>query len=266
MEQPFSLAELAVFEETQLPAIETELNGITPVPQQQTLLSIARCLREASGRASLRLGELEQLAQQSDELAAMDFSFLYNPAKDLFSIGFSVTESRCDLSYYDLLASEARLCSYVAIALGQVPQNHWFALGRQLIGSHHVSLLASWSGSMFEYLMPLLVMPNFENTLLDQTYRAAVNQQIEHGKSHAVPWGVSESGFNRRDALLNYQYHAFGVPGLGLKRGLDDDLVIAPYASAMALMVVPRQACANLELLASQGRSGDYGFYPDFRC
>jgi cellobiose phosphorylase len=261
MEQPFSLAELAMLQETQLPAIETELNDITPGPQQQTLLSIARCLREASGRASLRLGELEQLAQQSDDLAAMDFSFLYNPAKDLFSIGFSVTESRCDLSYYDLLASEARLCSYVAIALGQVPQNHWFALGRQLIGSHHVSLLASWSGSMFEYLMPLLVMPNFENTLLDQTYRAAVNQQIEHGKSNAVPWGVSESGFNRRDALLNYQYHAFGVPGLGLKRGLDDDLVIAPYASAMALMVVPREACANLELLASQGRSGDYGFY-----
>jgi cyclic beta-1,2-glucan synthetase len=145
--------------------------------------------------------------------------------------------------------------------LGQVPQNHWFSLGRQLIGSRNVSLLASWSGSMFEYLMPLLVMPNFENTLLDHTYRAAVDQQIEHGKSRGVPWGISESGFNRMDALLNYQYHAFGVPGLGLKRGLAEDLVIAPYASAMALMVVPRKACENLQLLASEGRSGAYGFY-----
>ena len=114
---------------------------------------------------------------------------------------------------------------------------------------------------MFEYLMPLLVMPNYENTLLDHTCRAAVQHQIEHAKSRGVPWGISESGFNRTDVLLNYQYHAFGVPGLGLKRGLAEDLVIAPYASAMALMVVPGKACENLQLLAAEGRSGDYGFY-----
>jgi cellobiose phosphorylase len=261
LEHTFSLAEVALIDKTQIPVIEAEARGITPGPEQELLISIACCLREASGHAAGRLLELEKIAKQSDDLAEMDFSFLYNPSKHLFSIGFNVADGRCDISYYDLLASEARLCSYVAIAMGQVPQNHWFSLGRQLIGTRNVSLLASWSGSMFEYLMPLLVMPNFENTLLDHTYKAAVDQQIEHGKSRDMPWGVSESGFSRTDAGLNYQYHAFGVSGLGLKRGLEDDLVIAPYASAMALMVVPRQACENLQLLADEGRFGEYGFY-----
>lgn len=261
LEQPFSLAELAKLKDTLLPIIHAKLDESTPGAEQDHLHSIARCLREASATACRIKSELETLARQSDALAAMDFGFLYNPAKKLFAIGFNVAESRSDISYYDLLASEARLCSYVAIALGQVPQNHWFSLGRQLIGPHNIPLLASWSGSMFEYLMPLLVMPSFDNTLLDHTYKAAVAQHIEHGKSRGVPWGVSESGFNRRDALHNYQYHAFGVSGLGLKRGLDDDLVIAPYASAMALMVVPREATENLQLMAEEGRSGDYGFY-----
>lgn len=261
LEQPFSLAEIAEIKETQLPIIEAELSDSIPSADRDLLDTIARCLCEAGDLATLRMIELEKLAKQSDDLAGMDFAFLYNPAKNLFSIGFNVADGGCDRSYYDLLASEARLCSYVAIALGQVPQNHWFSLGRQLIGSRNVPLLASWSGSMFEYLMPLLVMPNFENTLLDHTYRAAVDQQIEYGKSRGLPWGVSESGYNRTDAMHNYQYHAFGVPGLGLKRGLDDDLVVAPYASAMALMVVPLAACENLQRLAADGRSGDYGFY-----
>ncbi len=172
----------------------------------------------------------------------MDFTFLFDPARDLFSIGFNVTERRRDTSFYDLLASEARLCSYVAIALGQVPQDHWFSLGRLLVASRGDPLLVSWSGSMFEYLMPLLVMPNYENTLLDHTCKAAVQQQIEYGKLRGVPWGISESGYNRTDVHLNYQYRAFGVPGLGLKRGLAEDLVIAPYATAMALMVAPRRS------------------------
>ncbi len=261
LEQPFSLCEISQLDKTQIPLIEAELLKTKAGPEHNLLLSIAQSVREANERAANRILELERVAKQSDELAAMDFSFLYNATKDLFSVGYSVADSRCDISHYDLLASEARLCSYVAIALGQVPQNHWFFLGRQLIGSRNVPLLASWTGSMFEYLMPLLVMPNFENTLLDHTYRAAVDQQIEHGKIRGIPWGVSESGYSRTDALLNYQYHAFGVPGLGLKRGLNEDLVIAPYASAMALMVAPREACENLKLLESEGRSGDYGFY-----
>ena len=220
-----------------------------------------RCLREASDHARQRLLTLEALAGQSDQMAAMDFTFLFDTARDLFSTGFNVTERRYDTGFYDLLASESRLCSYVAIALGQVPQDHWFSMGRLLVASQGQPVLISWSGSMFEYLMPMLVMPNYENTLLDHSCRAAVQQQIEYGKVRGVPWGISESGYNRTDVHMNYQYRAFGVPGLGLKRGLAEDLVIAPYATVMALMVTPREACENLQRLASEGRDGAFGFY-----
>ncbi|MBA3385585.1 MAG: cyclic beta 1-2 glucan synthetase, partial [Chthoniobacterales bacterium] len=221
----------------------------------------AICLRKASTRARERVLTLENLARQSEEVAAMDFTFLFDPSRDLFSIGFNVTEGRRDVSFYDLLASEARLCSYVTIAQGQVPQDHWFSLGRLLVAPHGEPILVSWSGSMFEYLMPLLVMPNYSNTLLDHACKAAVQLQIEYGNSRGVPWGISESGYTRTDAHQNYQYRAFGVPGLGLKRGLAEDLVIAPYASVMALMVAPREACENLQRLADEGREGIYGFY-----
>ena len=159
------------------------------------------------------------------------------------------------------MASEARLATYVLIAQGQLGQEHWFALGRLLTSTEGEPALLSWSGSMFEYLMPLLVMPTYDYTLLDQTYRAVVARQIEYGRQRGVPWGVSESGYNAFDLNLNYQYRAFGVPGLGLKRGLADDLVIAPYASALALMVSPNLACRNLERLAREDRAGGYGFY-----
>ena len=231
------------------------------VALDQSALPRGGGLRETHDHARQRLFALETAAAECDALAAMDFTFLFDPARELFSIGFNVTEHRCDSSFYDLLASEARLCSYVAIALGQVHQEHWFSLGRLLVASRGDPLLVSWSGSMFEYLMPLLVMPNYEQTLLDHTCRCAVRQQIDYGKACGVPWGISESGYNRTDVQMNYQYRAFGVPGLGLKRGLADDLVIAPYASAMALMIEPRQACENLQCLAAEGREGAYGFY-----
>ncbi|MCE9613439.1 MAG: hypothetical protein K8T26_04135 [Lentisphaerae bacterium] len=191
----------------------------------------------------------------------MDFTFLFDPARELFATGFSLTEHRCDASYYDLLASEARLCSYVAIALGQVPQSHWFSMGRLLVAARGEPILISWSGSAFEYLMPMLVMPNYANTLIDHTCKAAVQHQIAYGLLRDVPWGISESGYNRTDVHLTYQYRAFGVPGLGLKRGLGEDLVVAPYASALSLMVAPREACDNLQRLAAEGREGAYGFY-----
>ncbi len=191
----------------------------------------------------------------------MDYTFLYDKTRHLQSVGYSVNERRRDSSYYDLLASEARLSSFVAIAQGQLPQESWFALGRLLTTVGGEPILLSWSGSMFEYLMPLLVMPTYENTLLDQTYKAAVKRQIEYGKERGVPWGISESGYNTVDVNLNYQYRAFGVPGLGLKRGLAEDLVIAPYASALALMVEPEEACLNLQRLAADGLLGKYGFY-----
>ncbi len=218
-------------------------------------------IRVAGRRARERIRVIEELAQQAGELAQMDFDFLFDEARKLLVIGYNVSERRQDASYYDLLASEARLASFVAIAQAQVPQESWFALGRLLTTVAGEPTLLSWSGSMFEYLMPLLVMPTYENTLLDQTYRTAVTRQIAYGKERGVPWGVSESGYNGVDLQLNYQYRAFGVPGLGLKRLLAEELVVAPYASALALMVVPEAACRNLQLLATSGLAGRYGFY-----
>jgi cellobiose phosphorylase len=250
LDQTLSLRELSTLDPALVPLLD----------EGPAHAELARCLREAGERARQRLLALEAVATQCDELAAIDSTFLFDPARELFSIGFNVAEGRSDPSFYDLLASEARLGSYVAIALGHVPQDHWFSMGRLLVASHGEPLLVSWSGSMFEYLMPLLVMPNYENTLLDHTCQAAVQQQITYGKLRGVPWGMSESGYHRTDAHLNYQYRAFGVPGLGLKRGLAEDLVIAPYASALALMVAPRAACENLQQLAAEGREGAYGF------
>ena len=157
----------------------------------------------------------------------------------MFAIGYNVNDQRLDSSFYDLLASEARLASFVAVAQGQLGQEHWFALGRMLTTTAGAPALLSWNGSMFEYLMPLLVMPTYANTLLDQTYRAVVRRQIHYGRQRGVPWGISESGYNTTDLHMNYQYRAFGVPGLGLKRGLAEDLVIAPYASAYRALMVP---------------------------
>ena len=256
-----------------LSAHQSSTGGMDDVP---TLGELARLelalsseveatLREAivlaSGRAAERLSELRMLAASCGELAEMDYGFLYDQSRRLLSIGYNAADHRADLSFYDLLASEARLASFVAIAQGKLPQENWFGLGRSLTNLSGRPALLSWSGSMFEYLMPLLVMPSYERTLLDESYRAVVARQIEYGRERKVPWGISESGYNKTDVHLNFQYRAFGVPGLGFKRGLADDLVVAPYASAMALMIDPRPACENLKTLARDGRMGGYGFY-----
>ena len=215
----------------------------------------------AQQRAEERVALIEKLGHECIDLADMEWDFLYDKSKNLLTIGYKVDDHACDPGFYDLLASEARLCTFVAIAQGKLPEDSWFALGRLLTKAGGDAILLSWSGSMFEYLMPLLVMPSYENTLLGQTYAATVRRQIEYGKQRGVPWGVSESGYNMIDANSNYQYQAFGVPGLGLKRGLEVDLVITPYASALALMVAPEVSCQNLELLLSDGFEGPYGFY-----
>jgi cyclic beta-1,2-glucan synthetase len=215
----------------------------------------------AAERATTRIAAADDLAARCSRFADLDVEFLYDRERHLLAIGFNVADHRLDASYYDLLASEARLASFVAIAQGKLPQEHWFRLGRLLTASGGRPALLSWSGSMFEYLMPLLVMPTYPRTMLDETYQAVVARQIGYGRERGVPWGVSESGYNKTDAHLNYQYRAFGVPGLGFKRGLAEDLVIAPYASAMALMVDPVAACANLRRLARDGRQGGLGFY-----
>jgi cyclic beta-1,2-glucan synthetase len=206
------------------------------------------------------------LAARAEALAnAMNFTFLYDRERRIFTIGYRLADmegpGRPDTSYYDLLASEARLASFIAIAKGDVPQEHWFQLGRGLVSVGGVTTLVSWSGSMFEYLMPLLVMRSYSDTLLHHSCRAAVRAQIAHGRSHGVPWGISESAFNVVDRQGTYQYKAFGVPELGLKRGLSEDLVIAPYASALAAMVEPVEAAANLRLLTRAGAEGEFGFY-----
>ena len=208
-----------------------------------------------------RMRDIDHLIERTSALAVMDFEFLYDTSTDLLSIGYDVGERRRDLSCYDLLASEARLASFILIAQGQLPQKHWFSLGRLLTSVGGEISLISWSGSMFEYLMPRLLMPSFENTLLDETCKAVVKRQIKYGQQHNIPWGISESCYNATDIAQVYQYRAFGVPGLGFKRGLGDDLVIAPYATALALMVTPNEACKNLQSLAEHGFLGQYGFY-----
>ncbi len=235
-------------------------NDLAPAERDRQLLLAGLCAQGATA-AHQRMRELAELAQRCGAYAQMEYGFLYNTTTNLLAIGYNVSERRLDASYYDLLASEVRLASFVAIAQGQLPQEHWFALGRQLCIVAGKPVLLSWSGSMFEYLMPLLVMPNYPSTLLDHTYHAVIDAQIDYGKRRNVPWGISESGYNTVDASLNYQYRAFGVPGLGLKRGLADDLVIAPYATMLGLMVQPEAACLNLQKMAGLGYMGRYGFF-----
>ena len=191
----------------------------------------------------------------------MEFGFLLDRDRKLLSIGFLVAEGTLDPSCYDLLASEARLASFMAIAKGDVPARHWFHLGRAVTPISRGAALISWSGSMFEYLMPSLVMRAPEGSLVEGTNRLIVRHQIDYGAKLGVPWGVSESAYNARDLEFTYQYSNFGLPGLGLKRGLGENVVVAPYATALASMVDPQAAARNFERLAAVGASGRYGFY-----
>jgi cellobiose phosphorylase len=225
------------------------------------LSKMRECILKAGKVATQRINLLDQLAQQCEIFSDVEYDFLYERSTNLLRIGYNVDEQRKDNSFYDLLASEARLGIFVAISQGKLPQESWFALGRLLTNSGGDPILLSWSGSMFEYLMPQLIMPVYENTLLYQTNIATVNRQIEYAEQRNVPWGISESGYNSVDAHMNYQYRAFGVPGLGLKRGLEEDIVIAPYASMLALTVSPVKACNNLQLLSKNSAAGEYGFY-----
>jgi cyclic beta-1,2-glucan synthetase len=228
---------------------------------QKINAEVKSLFRKAIDNAVERIELIDSLVKQSEAFSNMEYGFLYDISTHLQTVGYNVEDRRRDSSYYDLLASEARLSSFVAIATDQIPQESWFALGRLLTNINGEPVLLSWSGSMFEYLMPLIVMPDYENSLLFQSCKSAVKRQIEYGKLRRVPWGISESGYNSVDAQQNYQYRAFGVPGLGLKRGLSEDLVIAPYATALALMVMPEEACSNLERLEGEGFMGEYGFY-----
>jgi cyclic beta-1,2-glucan synthetase len=220
------------------------------------LLTLSVGLRQASPALAARAAAL---------FDAMNFKFLYESQRHLFAIGYRVADAdgpgRLDPSYYDLLASEARLASFLAIAKGEVPEMHWFHLGRAVTSVRGAPVLLSWSATLFEYLMPLLVMRSYPDTLLDESCRMAVLRQRDYAEDHGVPWGISESAYNVVDRHDNYQYKAFGIPGLGLKRGLGDELVVAPYATALAAMIDPAQSTANLRRLAGIGLEGEYGLF-----
>ena len=219
-------------------------------------------IADAADEATALDDRLDAIAREARAVAmAMDFAFLLDGERKLLAIGYSLADNRLDPSCYDLLASEARLASLFAIAKGDVPTNHWFRLGRSATPIGFGSALISWSGSMFEYLMPSLVMRAPYGSLLEQTNRLVVERQRSYAAALGVPWGVSESAYNARDIDFTYQYSNFGVPGLGFKRGLADNLVIAPYATGLATMVDPLAALANFTELETLGGLGRYGFH-----
>jgi cyclic beta-1,2-glucan synthetase len=236
------------------------------------LLTVAEGLRQLS-RLSRGPHSEAQVSQRLESLArraaafaeGMSFRLLYDCERRVLSIGYRLADAegpgRLDNAYYDLLASEARLASFIAIAKGDLPEAHWFHLGRLVTSVDGTPTLLSWSATLFEYLMPLLVMRNYPGTLLDQSCLMAVRRQREYAAAREVPWGISESAYILVDRHDNYQYKAFGVPGLGLKRGLGDELVVAPYATALAAMLEPTQAARNLRRLAAEGLDGAYGYY-----
>ena len=239
--------------------------------QEKTLIGNADAARTdriiaALERSVANAKSLMQRIQSLEELAGrlfdeMQFGFFLDPERQLLAIGYQAAEGVLDPSCYDLLASEARLASFIAIAKGDISPKNWFRLGRAVTPIDRGSALISWSGSMFEYLMPELVMRDPVGSLLHQTARLIVSRQIAYGAQHGVPWGISESAYNFRDLELTYQYSNFGIPGLGLKRGLSENVVVAPYATALASMVEPTAAVKNFSRLADEGGSGRYGWY-----
>ncbi|HJZ81914.1 MAG TPA: glucoamylase family protein, partial [Pyrinomonadaceae bacterium] len=250
----------------QLAALRPDIENASSASTRDAALSELNALTEAlelAAEASRDIStRLAKCAAQSQQIVdETDFKFLLDPERKVFTIGYNVSEGHHDNSFYDLLASEARLASFIAIAKGDVPQEHWFRMGRQLTSVDGGRALISWTATMFEYLMPLIVMRNYPETLLSETYRAVVSRQIEYGYERGVPWGISESAYAARDLHLNYQYGPFGVPGLGLKRGLIEDLVISPYSTILAAMITPGRAMENLRRLEREGGLSRYGLY-----
>ena len=223
---------------------------------------VFKAFDDAKWLAGEMLASGERLVQAGRALSeSMNMRFLYDADRRLFSIGYNVTEGRLDHAHYDLLASEARLGSFVAIARGDIPVEHWFAMSRPYGAIGRRQVLLSWTGTMFEYLMPLLFQRSYASSLLDKAMREAVAIQIAYGRAHHVPWGISESASADLDINKTYQYDAFGVPALGLKRGLPEKTVIAPYATLLAMNIAPRESLRNLRQLADLGLLDHYGYY-----
>lgn len=219
------------------------------------------CITARNNISSL-IKSINSLCSKLDDIISnTKFDCLYDKKQNLFSIGYNIETDKLTNSYYDLLCSEARIASYIAVSRREVPVDHWFKLGRSLVIVDGYKSLVSWTGTMFEYFMPAIVMKNYENTILSETYKTVIRSQMKYGKKRNAPWGTSESGYYMFDLLLNYQYKAFGVPELGLKRGLNKDMVISPYSSTLALSFAPDEAIKNINRLLSEGLEGKYGFY-----
>ena len=238
----------------------------TGAPQLDEARTWCRTFDEKLTAAQLLAQDLLGGLQQIDDLAEayfreMDFGFLFEPQRQVFHIGYNVTAGKLDGNFYDLLASEARIASLVALAKHEVPRSHWLHLGRPMTRVDGMRTLLSWSATMFEYLMPDLFMRSYVGTLLHESAVAAVEVQIAYGRRKGVPWGISESGYYAFDPNMNYQYRAFGVPGLGFKRNVAEDLVITPYASLLALPFQPQAVAENLTRLTQLGALGVYGLY-----
>ena len=244
---------------------EDDQAGVTPLSKRSAMLwldELEQALARADTNSAALVTRYAQIMTRAEQyMNEMDFRFLYHPQRRVFHIGFNLDAGQLDHNYYDLLASEARIASIIAIAKGDVPQTHWLQLSRPVTRVEDMYVLLSWSGTMFEYLMPPLFLRSYPGTLLADSTRGAVLHQIAYGRSKDIPWGISESGFYRFDANQNYQYRAFGVPGLGFKRGLGDDLVIAPYASLMAIAYDPHAVVHNLASLMELNMLGLYGVY-----
>lgn len=246
--------------------LQSELSNDLAVQERKLqiahVLNVRACLERSIEACDGISRELSLLGARAAAIAdGMNFKFLFDEERGLFRIGFNVGSARMDTSHYDLLASEARLASLLAIAKGDAPTEHWFRMMRPRAAVSAGRVLLSWSGSMFEYLMPLLVIESHEETLLDETYTSMLQAQRKYADNRGVPWGISEAAYNVMDLGMTYQYRAFGVPGLGLKSGLGEDLVIAPYATALAAMVDPAAALSNFRALSSEGLDGRFGYY-----
>ena len=248
-----------------LAMLRKEFAAMPPVHLDQALAwhaSLSDCLQNCSANAHALELRLQALARRFERLALeMDFSVLFDRQRRLFSIGFNLEEGKLDSSHYDMLCSEARIASYVAIAKGDVEAQHWFRLGRRMTQAASKVTLLSWGGTMFEYLMPCLFQKQYENSLLTQSCRTAIARQQEYGRQRNVPWGMSECAFGALAANSDYHYRSFGTPGLGLKRGLAKDLVIAPYATFLTVEFDPHDALQNLDHLQLAGGLGEFGFY-----
>lgn len=235
--------------------------GIVMVNKHRWLLEMKNALQKAKDAMENRVKMYIQLIDRVDALVQQTrFLALYNQRKRLFTIGYNIDEDKMSSSSYDLLASEARQASYIGVSSGEIPPEHWERMGRALTIVDRYKGLVSWTGTMFEYLMPLLITKSYKNTLLDETYSFVIKSQIKYGNMRGIPWGNSESAYYAFDKSNDYQYKAIGVPWLGLKRGLAADAVVAPYATVLALMVAPDKAIKNMRYLQQEGLEGPYGF------